>query len=218
MVNQQATIEKLANLYMDAKLFVIEEGYASEIDWQEQQKISNIAESDFLREGAWVILSSGMRETVIRQKFANISEAFFEWESAEKIVRQENRCIKDAFRFFKHLPKLKAIVNIAIHIVENGFDIVMNSIKYNGLDYISKFPYMGPATSCHFAKNLGLSLAKPDRHLLRITQKLGYLSPQELCNTIAEYTGDKVSVVDLVLWRFATIKPRYIKHFDYNYY
>ncbi|MFA5238886.1 MAG: hypothetical protein WC476_04150 [Phycisphaerae bacterium] len=211
MSRQQTTVEKLANFYMDVKLFVVAAGYASEIDWQEQQKIANIDESDFLREGAWVILSSGMRETIIRQRFTNISEAFLEWESAEKIVRQEKRCIEDAFQYFKHLPKLKAIVNIAIHIFENGFDRVIESIKHSGLDYITRFPYMGPATSCHFAKNLGLPLAKPDRHLLRITQKMGYSSPQKLCSTIAEQTGDKISVVDLVLWRFATLTPNYLE-------
>lgn len=209
MNKQQNNIEVLANFYMDVKQFVVSAGYASEIDWQEQQKIANINESD--SEGAWVILSSGMRETIIRQKFTNISKAFFEWESAEKIVGQKKRCIDSAFQYFKHLPKLKAIVNIARHIFENGFDKVIESIKHNGLDYITRFPYMGPATSCHFAKNLGLPLAKPDRHLLRITQKMGYSSPQELCNTIAEQTGDKISVVDLVLWRFATLVPNYLE-------
>jgi thermostable 8-oxoguanine DNA glycosylase len=213
MNKQQTAVEKLANYYMDAKLFVVAAGYSSEIDWQEQRKITNIDESDFLREAAWVVLSSGMRETIIRQRFSSISEAFFEWESADKIVRQKKRCIENSFQHFKHLPKLNAIVNIAVHVLENGFDRVMESIKHSGLDYIMGFPYMGPATSCHFAKNIGLSLAKPDRHLLRITQKMGYSSPQELCNTIAERTGDKISVVDLVLWRFATMVPNYLSKF-----
>jgi hypothetical protein len=212
MSRQQTTVEKLTNFYMDAKLFVVAAGYASEIDWQEQQKMASINESDFLREGAWVILSSGMREAIVRQRFKNISEAFFEWESAEKIVRQEKRCVKGAFRYFRHLPKLRAIVNIAIHLSDYGFDRVIESIKQGGLDYIMRFPYMGPATSCHFAKNLGLPLAKPDRHLLRITQKMGYSSPQELCSTIAEQTGDKISVVDIVLWRFATLVPNYLEY------
>jgi hypothetical protein len=212
MSRQYTTIEKLAIFYMDAKHFVVAAGYASEIDWQEQQKITNINERDFLREGAWVILSSGMRETIIRQRFKNISEAFFEWESAEKIVKQEKHCIKEAFQYFRHLPKLKAIVNIAIHLFEYGFDRVIESIKQGGLDYIMTFPYMGPATSCHFAKNLGLPIAKPDRHLLRITQKMGYSSPQELCRNIAEQTGDKISVIDIVLWRFATLVPNYLEY------
>ena len=214
MSRKQTSVAKLADFYMAAKLFVISEGYAPEIDWQEQREITNISERDFLREGAWVILSSGMRESIIRQRFPYISEAFLKWESAEKIVRQERRCIEDAFPHFRHLPKLKAIVNIAFHIFENGFNRVIESIKHSGLDYITKLSYMGPATSCHLAKNLGLPLAKPDRHLLRITRKAGYSSPQELCNTIAEQTGDKISVVDVVLWRFATLEPHYIKYFD----
>jgi len=212
MSRQQITVEKLANFYMDAKLFVVAAGYSSEIDWQEQQEIANIDESDFLREAAWVILSSGMREAIIRQRFGGISEAFFEWESAAKIVKLKERCIGQAFLFFKHLPKLRAIVSVAKHIFENGFSKVLDGVKNDGIEYIMRLPYMGPATSCHFAKNLGLPLAKPDRHLIRIAEKTGYSSPQELCLAIAEQTGHKISVVDLVFWRFATLVPDYLNY------
>jgi hypothetical protein len=72
---------------------------------------------------------------------------------------------------------------------------------------------MGPATSHHLAKNIGLDVVKADRHLLRIAEKAGYNCPDELCETISEYVGDKKSVVDVVIWRFAATQSNYLDFF-----
>jgi hypothetical protein len=56
----------LAVLYLTAKERVIEAGFADEIDWQEEVSLEDLDESTFLRESAWVVLSSGFRETVLR--------------------------------------------------------------------------------------------------------------------------------------------------------
>ena len=66
----------MAERYLEAKETIIDLGFAEEIDWQENLDFSKIWESDFLREMAWVILSSGLREAVIRNKFPEISRAF----------------------------------------------------------------------------------------------------------------------------------------------
>ena len=197
-------VEKLASVYLTAKFSVIEAGYDSEIDWQENTHFENITESNFLKEGAWVILSCGMRETVIRQKFPKISTAFLEWESAEKIVERKEKCFEDAIQHFGHRKKIHAIIQVAKHVFKNGFNNVCKSISEEGIQYIMKLPYMGPATSYHFAKNIGFSLSKPDRHLRRIAKTAGYDSTELLCEDIASVTGEKVSVIDLILWRFAS--------------
>jgi hypothetical protein len=59
-----------------------------------------------------------------------------------------------------------------------------------------------------------LDVAKPDRHLLRVSKALGFKSPQALCSTISDFTGEKVAVVDLVIWRFATIEQDYLAFFN----
>ena len=53
--------------------------------------------------------------------------------------------------------------------------------------------------------------AKPDRHLVRIAGALGARSVDHLCRPLAEFSGDPVSVVDLVLWRFATLRTDYVE-------
>ena len=206
-------LDKIACAYISAKSFVIEAGYHSEIDWQENTQFAKIEESDFLREAAWVILSCGMREAIVRQKFPMISEAFFDWESAKKIINNKNKCLEGALRYFKHRRKIESIIEISAHVHINGFANVCLSIENEGIEYIMKFPYMGPATSYHFAKNLGMPVSKPDRHLCRIAKTLGYSSPQLMCSDISQLTGEKVSVIDLIFWRFATLQKNYLSFF-----
>lgn len=212
MSRQQSIVEKLANFYMDARLLVIAAGYASEIDWQEEVNYEGLTEKLFLQEAGWVILSSGMRESVIRNKFSHISKAFFEWESAEKIVQNRNTCFANSIVHFRHPRKIGSIIEIAFQVTQYGFPRIKDKILEDGISYIMSLPYMGPATSYHLAKNIGFDVSKPDRHLRRITKAVGYHSPQQLCSDIAGITGDKVSVIDLVLWRFATLNKDYLPH------
>ena len=68
---------------------------------------------------------------------------------------------------------------------------------------------MGPVTSCHLAKNLGMEIVKPDRHLTRLAEKAGYDTVEQMCRTIADIVGDTLSVIDVVFWRYATIADAY---------
>jgi hypothetical protein len=209
------SLDRIACAYMSAKSFVIEAGYYSEIYWQESTQFDSIEESYFLREAAWVILSSGMREAIVRQKFPMISKSFFNWHSAKKIVDNKKKCLEGALQYFGHRRKIESIIQVSAHVHLNGFDNVCRSIEKDGIEYIMQFPYMGPVTSYHFAKNLGMPVSKPDRHLCRIAKAVGYNSPQLMCSDIAELTGEKVSVIDLIFWRFATLQKNYMSFF-YN--
>lgn len=205
--------DTLLRAYLTAKASVIEAGFADEIDWQDDVSFAEIQESDFLREGAWVILSSGMRESVVRRRFPHISEAFLNWASAATIVQQRESCRHRALAIFNHSGKIDAIIDLADQVERAGFDVVRQRVEAEGVRYLRTFPYMGPATSHHLAKNLGLDVVKPDRHLTRISCTLGFESPSGLCNAICRGTGEKRAVVDLVIWRFATLDPGYLEHF-----
>lgn len=154
-----------------------------------------------------------MRESVFRKKFNQISKIFFYWKSAQKIYEQSHRCKREALLYFNNPRKIDAIIQIANHVYERGFYKVKEAIRREDIDYIIKLPYMGPATSYHFAKNIGLEVVKPDRHLKRVAKVTGYSSPHALCSDIAEVTGEKISVVDLVIWRFATLQNNYLDFF-----
>src|ERR1017187_8645602 len=212
MDNRIAT-EMLASAYVRAKLRVLASVFGSEIIWQKTVRIEELTEAVLLRECAWVILSSGMREAVVRRKFSTISEAFFNWTSAQQIVWYNYDCVRSALLCFRHEPKIRAIAQTAAIIHEKGFGAVREEIDRDPIAALRQFPYIGPTTSFHIAKNIGLSVAKPDRHMCRLAALTGYDQPADLCSTIAEYVGDPVSVVAIVLWRFATMHQDYLTAF-----
>lgn len=199
--------------YLAAKATVIENGYAEEIDWQDSLSFEMCTESMFLREMAWVILSSGMRESVVRRKFLDISGAFFGWDSSAAIAEDKDECRNEALRHFNHKGKIDAIVTIAEIVSDSGFESFRLCVETGGADFLSQLPFLGPATSLHLAKNLGFQVAKPDRHLLRIAEAAGYSSPQQMCSDISSIVCDRVPVVDLVLWRYATLTTDYLNIF-----
>jgi len=203
------SIEFIAK-YVFAKTIVIDEGYADEIFWQADIKFEDLDESTFLRELAWVVLSSGMKERIVRNLFGMISDCFYNWESAELIVDNKDNCFHEAIRFFKNKPKISAIIRSAHNINSLGFLQIKKNIRKNPIETLREFPYIGPITVYHLAKNIGLPLAKPDRHLTRIANMEGYSDVQKFCRDISKTSGDSVPVVDIVLWRFATIETDYL--------
>lgn len=205
---------KLLRNYNFAKEHVINCGFADEIKWQEKIEFKCINETDFLRESAWVILCSGMRENIVRKHFNNISLCFFEWESADKILWMKKHCIENARKYFNNLQKMTAIVSAAEKIVDYGFEKLKDMLAESPIETLQAFPFIGPVTSYHLAKNLGLPFAKSDRHLARLSNSLGFSDVQILCENISYISGDAIPVVDIVLWRFATLRDDYINVFN----
>lgn len=201
------TGEQLVVSYLRAKSLLIQMGYADEIDWQEQRRLDHVGESDFMRESAWVILSSGMREAVIRSKFDLISRIFFNWISSAIIVESKDECLVRSLQVFNHKGKFQAIIKVIEKVHQHGFVQIKRMLSDQGVNYIRTMPYMGPVTSYHLAKNLGIDVVKPDRHLSRISVLAGYNNPIDMCTAISQHVGDRLSVVDIVLWRFATLFP-----------
>lgn len=209
------TLDDIAMRYLDAKSTVLRAGYAWEIDWQESCAIGALTEQRVLREFAWVVLSSGLSERVVRSIFIRITEAFQGWSSARSIWLSRQGCRRDAMHVIRSERKIDAILALAGYVHYVGFPHFMDALKScECTTFLQRFPMLGPATSRHLAKNLGVPVAKPDRHLCRIASAVGYRDVARLCNDLSETVGDPVSVVDVVLWRFATLDRGYLRAFQ----
>jgi hypothetical protein len=203
-----------AKAYLIVKQCLIEEGYAGEIDWQYSVSLNDLNEQTFLRESAWVILCGGFHESIIRQIFPKISIAFLNWKSASFIVKNAAKCKRQALSHFNHKKKIDAILSIASRIDQDGFYQIASKILEGGTKYLQEFCFIGPVTSYHLAKNIGFPLAKPDRHLIRLSRNLGYKDVQQLCSDIANAIDEPIAVVDLVLWRYSTLSRRNITRYS----
>ncbi len=203
----------LLDVYLTAKEAVIARGFAWEIDWQEDRRLDRIGESDFLRESAWTVLSAGFRESVVRRLFGPFCEAFLGMQSAAAIQANRARCKRDALEVFNNPRKVTAILDIASIVDDLGFERVRGQIEQDNVRFLQTLPYIGPITAFHLAKNLGLPVVKADRHLQRVAAAAGFSSPLELCRAISDHLGDPVQVVDVVLWRYATLFSDYVTVF-----
>jgi len=200
----------LLDVYLDAKEAVLAQGFAWEIDWQAERRLDRIGESEFLRESAWTVLSAGFREVIVRRLFVPFCAAFLGMESAAVINANRARCRRDALKVFNNHRKVTAILDIASIVDDMGFERIRRKIEQDDVRFLQTLPYIGSITAFHLAKNLGLPVVKPDRHLQRIADAAGFSSPLELCQLISNYLGDPVQVVDVVLWRYATLFSDYV--------
>jgi hypothetical protein len=199
---------RLAHSYLDAKQLVISAGYAHEIDWQEDVSFDDLTEARFLHEFTWVVFSSGFRESVLRGKYAALVKAFCGLTGAADVVRNRRDCRRSALRVFGHHGKVTAVLSVCNLIGSEGFDSFRHQIEMGGVEFIDRLPFMGPATSYHLAKNIGLDVVKPDRHLVRIASASGFECPKDFCESINAVVGDALSVIDIVIWRYATLYPK----------
>ncbi len=209
--------ERIAHGYFFAKHYIISKGFGNEIDWQDGLNYDQLTEQKIIHEFTWVILASGMNDKVVRKIFPLVKKAMLNFESARKIHNHRDKCLYDAMKVLNHRGKIQAILSFIEYINVHSFSRVKNQIKINGIDFIQTFSYMGKATSYHFAKNIGLNVAKPDRHLIRIVNILGYDDPHTFCDELANQINEKASLIDLVLWRYATLDKNYVETISWFY-
>ena len=195
-------MDKSTSYYLAAKQWLLDQGHSDEIDWQENQAPELVDESQFLREAAWVVYCSGFRESTVRKYFDFISLCFFDWSSSREIVKSGYECVNAAMHAFGNRKKHEAVLEISSRVAQCGFDNFKDQMLSDPLPWLSQLPYIGAVTSLHLAKNLGFDLAKPDRHLVRLKDRLGFSDVHTMCDHMALTTGDSIRVIDLVLWRY----------------
>jgi len=211
--DKEAKVNCVVSQYLTAKKIVNESGYQKEIEWQEQVIKQTFTESDLLREAAWVILCSGFKESIVRKKFNLLSLCFWDWESCKKIIDSRANTLECALAVFANKKKLEAILSTAEKISQEGFNNLKKRIYKDPINTLKGFDYIGDITAYHLAKNIGINIAKPDRHLFRIAEAANIGDTQKLCSEISKRTNDPIAVVDIVLWRYATIVPNYLQTF-----
>lgn len=155
---------------------------ADDIAWSEGCRLPDNAD-DFALEAVWVILNSGMKNTVARGIFERVRPALF-----------ERRPVRDVFG---HPGKAAAIETIWRD-RSRLYDEFREA--EDKLAYCAALPWIGEITKFHLAKNWGEDFAKPDVHLVRVAERAG-TDAHALCAQLARESGYRVGTIDLVIWR-----------------
>ncbi len=175
--------------YISLKQAIVNEGYASEIDWCERiTKCDSYAL--FFEEAAWVICNSGMKNQVARKIYNRIVHAILSQKPVSSVFNHKGKV-----RAIEHLWKNREVLFKKFLECKTDDEI---------LSFLSSLPWIGDITKYHLAKNLGMDVCKPDRHLVRIAKEYN-LSPEELCKKLSIATGNRVATVDYVIWRAANL-------------
>lgn len=172
--------------YRKAKKSVIDLGYNHEVRWAEKVKFEDQTIDDFFREYVWVVCNSGMMNQI-----------------AKKIYE---RYMKDLdLAEIRHPHKRYSIEQL----IKNGRDwfaiLQAKKTDLEKIEYLQTLPHIGIITKYHLAKNLGIQVAKPDRHLVRVAEQFLYKNPQEMCEFISKHTGDNIITIDVVIWRYCNL-------------
>lgn len=171
--------------YLEHKADVISAGYQDEVRWSEniQPPTSSLA---MFVEIVHVILNSGMKAQVA----AKIAQRVYTAISEEQPVSS----------VFNHPLKCRAIESAWKERYEHYNQFMKLRDADERLAWCGRLDHIGEITKYHLAKNLGVDVAKPDRHLVRLAEAAGE-EVQEMCERLAKSTGDRVVTVDTVLWR-----------------
>ncbi len=212
----QAAGHTLLQRYLFCRQAVIDAGYGSDIDYYTTRTLDTIGQDEFLMELGWVILNSGMANRVCERLWPRLRAVFLEFSDLPALQAQRPAIRAAALAILNYPAKIDAILAAADRVQRESWGAIKQEIQRDGITALRRFHYIGPVLCHHLGKNLGLPVAKPDRHLVRIASAAGYgTDVQRLCQNLAAGSGDPVSVVDYVLWRTAsTLMPDYPVYFS----
>lgn len=196
--------DELKSLYLEVKQTVcMVEQFAQDVDWVDDRKWDPLVATPqtFLLEHTYVVLCSGFRNAVVERFWARYAGAWGVWEEWQTINIEQ--AVIDCNDIFGNKAKNKAIGAACHRMRLLGWDDVVENIERTGVDALEAWPWIGPITKYHLGRNIGLDVVKPDRHLVRWAEHLGYETPLALCEAIRELTGERLGTVDVVLWRSA---------------
>lgn len=179
-----------------------------QINWMDRiPPIEEMSDEYFMAEMAWCVYNAGMKETVIRQKWDSLRHAYCYFD-IDAIITHKEQIIDRALKVFKHKQKAEAVVAGASKVYYEGpMKIKLPKLSKEGrLKYLESFPFIGKVTKYHLARNIGMDVVKPDRHLVRLTEFLSYLSPDDVVAEISQATGIREGTVDYILWQWLAIR------------
>jgi AraC-like DNA-binding protein len=176
--------------FCEAYCYLSEHGYADEIRWAETlPPLEQQTPETFFAEYVWVVLNAGMREQVARKIYDQFMIA-----RDPAVIHHRGR---------------RAAVERALAHAEEWFAALLAA--EDKLGSLERLPWIGPVTKYHLARNLGIDVVKPDRHLKRLAARFGYETPDALCRAIQAEAGAppgpalRLGTIDLVLWRYCNL-------------
>lgn len=183
-------------IYRLLQQLITSRGFGDDVTWAESVGECPSAE-EFAREHAFVVCNSGMRAKTACKIFRKVWASLIEGKPLGEVFGHEHKCYSMQY-VYDHREELFAKYKevVANDRTENKDEVIA---------FLRTLPHIGPTIVFHMAKNMGLNIAKPDRHLLRIAA-FYQTTPYELCRRLSEETGLRIATIDTIIWRAASLE------------
>lgn len=179
--------EQIMPFYHKARDFIIKAGYLWEIEAVENRYFKGMDTINFLDAYIFCVFNVGMKNQIAQKMY----DKFYDSGCDINTIGHPNK---------------KKAIGEALDKSGRWFAGLLNcNTDMERVEYLDTLPMIGEITKFHLARNLGMDVAKPDRHLVRLMEKFEFKDVQEMCTYISRRTGDRVGVVDVVLWRNANL-------------
>jgi hypothetical protein len=190
--------------------------YKAEVERVRKLRFEDCTPDQFWSEYIWCVYVSGFNSKVIAQKHPALRDAYGDWRnigSYEAIWMEVKPVIANE-------RKCKAVHGVGVDMSKawywaeeakaepNAWWLKWRSVRCANLELIQGLPFMGPVTSHHLARNLGLDTVKPDLHLNRLANLYQFYTTEAMCRYIAinrpvrvsPLRRERLGVIDLILW------------------
>lgn len=157
---------------------------------------------DLLMEYGWVVASCGLTPQVILKRWAQLSEAFRNWEPGAVAAGERDVRIA-AMEAMRNPKKINAILAYAEDLAHSPGEMhrLASLPVKEVLARLVTLPFVGANNRYHLARNLGWDVVVRTGPVPRLAAYLE-TTPEELCGSIAAETGERIRTVDLVLWQW----------------
>lgn len=168
--------------YLRLKSAISDMGYADDIQWAETVGAPTSANA-FAAEYIFVVCNSGMKAQIAGAIFDRVMTAIIDGQHPSTVFGHMGKC-NGIWQVWRERDKWYA-----------DFQAAGDKVTF-----LEGMPWIGSITKWHLAKNFGVDVVKPDRHLVRVADHY-MTTPTALCEQLAQQTGDRIGTVDYVIWR-----------------
>ncbi|MBP3615997.1 MAG: hypothetical protein J6J27_03725 [Alphaproteobacteria bacterium] len=196
--------------------YLIESGLGADKDSFEiiKERLQNppcLNAIQFAYEVIYVILASGFKQKIAKQKFFEITKFI---ESGKDV------CLENLISIFGNKNKINAICKVWKNKEKYSNEFYKLDTIDEKLNYLENLPYIGAITKNHIARNLGINKVKYDVWIQRLgialygNEKMVVSSPldykvQKACDKMFEDISNEtklsIGYIDVVLWKSCQI-------------
>jgi hypothetical protein len=181
--------------------------YGDELKRISSVRLEDVTPSFFFNEYVWVVHATGFKASVVGKMMPRLASAYGTWDALadesfdDVMARVGPVCNNPGKAGAVH----KTAVLMKSDLLVKGSWEKFRKSRLSSPRLLARLPYIGPITSFHLGRNIGLlDCVKPDLHLVRMAAHWGFKDCESMCRSMRGSDDVPLGIVDLALWYAAS--------------